>query len=225
MIKKAVDQMRYQFPDLGQRSFATTNNQTIGQRVQLLQELTPGSIAIGELCCGDCYRQWQAYTKMLDCSRFLGLDIEPQIVAQNQARGVPCLQGDVLDKKVMTAFQKFDVLFYGPPLSLNCDGHHLLTFSDVQPGYHQVAHLLLAELSFQGMFICICPNTTNMGEITWLYQQIQAYRPDVGLRLIHHSYTTVTGADQKTELRLKYIELWFSSQLEDAWEMRGHKPA
>lgn len=59
-----------------------------------------------------------------------------------------------------------------------------------------------------------------MGNISRLYQDIQAYRPDIHLRLIHHSYSTITGSGEATEMRLKYIELWFSSALEDLWEVR-----
>ena len=63
-----------------------------------------------------------------------------------------------------------------------------------------------------------------MGDMTWLYRQMRAYRPDIGLRLIHHSYATLKGNGEKTDLRLKYIELWFSSHLEDAWELRASQP-
>jgi hypothetical protein len=62
--------------------------------------------------------------------------------------------------------------------------------------------------------------STNLGDAQWLYRQIQAYRADIGLRLIHHSYTTLTGADEVTEMRLKYVELWFSARLADLWEVR-----
>ncbi|MEI2609585.1 MAG: hypothetical protein V9G20_13230 [Candidatus Promineifilaceae bacterium] len=101
--------MPYHTPDLSRRSFASTNAQTISQRTKLLQELIPEVTAIGELCCGDCYRQWANYTQELGCSRFLGLDIKAEIVAHNKARGIPCIQGDVLDKGVMAQFRLFDV--------------------------------------------------------------------------------------------------------------------
>ncbi|MCL4868935.1 MAG: hypothetical protein KJ063_08210 [Anaerolineae bacterium] len=216
--------MNYQLPDLRQHALATTNWQTIQQRVALLHELTTGSIGIGELCCGDCSRQWQAYTEQLGCSRFLGLDIEPQIVARNRAKGIPCVQGDVMDRQALAQFQDFAVLFFGPPLSQRCGIHRPLAFRDIQPRYDQVARLLLGELGYDGLLVCICPKTTDMGDITWLYQQIRLSRPDIGLRLIHHSYATVTGGGDQTEMRLKYVELWFSSQLEDAWELRVGKP-
>lgn len=93
--------MNYQTPDFSRRAFARTNAHTITQRVQLLQEHVPEARAIAELCCGDCYRQWHAYTGMGSEIRFLGLDIEPDIVAHNRARGIPCLQGDVLDREVL----------------------------------------------------------------------------------------------------------------------------
>lgn len=59
-----------------------------------------------------------------------------------------------------------------------------------------------------------------MGNISRLYQDIQAYRPEVHLRLIHHGYSTITRNGESTEMSLKYIELWFSNKLEDLWEVR-----
>ncbi len=212
--------MTYQTPNLNRRAFASTNTQTIAQRVRLLQELMPQARSIAELCCGDCYWQWRAYTGLGSDVRFLGLDIEPNIVVHNRARGIPCLQGDVLDKDVLAQFNDFDVIFFGPPLSEDCDGHRLLAFREIVPAYLDVASLLLGELMFNGMFVCICPKTTSMGDISWLYEQIRRYRPDVGLRLIHHSYSTLRGNGETTDTRLKYIELWFSVVLPDAWELR-----
>jgi hypothetical protein len=90
----------------------------------------------------------------------------------------------------------------------------------VVPGYAAVARLLLGELGYQGTLVCICPNSTTPGDARWLYDQIKAVRPDFGLRLFHSSYTTITGSGLETEPRLKYVELWFSNRLEDAWEMR-----
>ncbi len=95
------------------RTFANTNAQTVAQRVQLLHELVPEARAIAKLCCDDCYRQWRAYTGVGSEVRFLGLDIEPNIVEQNKARGIPCLQGDVLDKGVLAQSSDFDVVFFG----------------------------------------------------------------------------------------------------------------
>jgi hypothetical protein len=216
--------MTYQTPDLSRRAFASTNAQTIAQRVGLLQELVPEARTIAELCCGDCSRQWHTYTSMGTNFRFLGLDIEPNIVAHNRTKGIPCIQGDVLDKTVLAQFRDFDVVFFGPPLSQDCDGHHLLAFREIVPAYRDVAQLLLGELTFNGMFICICPKTTSMGDINWLYEQIRHHRSDVGLRLIHYSYSTLRGNGKTTPMRLKYIELWFSSALQDAWEIRINQP-
>ena len=84
----------------------------------------------------------------------------------------------------------------------------------------QRARLLLGELQYDGLLVCICPNHTHMGEIQWLYHQVQASRAGVGLRLIHYSYATLTGHDEETEMRLKYVELWLGTRLDDAWEVR-----
>lgn len=43
---------------------------------------------------------------------------------------------------------------------------------------------------------------------------------DVGLRLIHYSVATLTGHDEVTEPRRKYVELWFSRRLDDVWDVR-----
>lgn len=217
--------MSYQTPNFSRRTFASTNMQTIAQRAQIIQELLPEACSIAELCCGDCFRQWQAYAALGDAIQFLGLDIEARVIAQNKARGIPCIQGDVTNKAVLSQFQNFDVIFFGPPLSHDCDGHHLLTFREIVPSYQTVAQLLLGELLFKGLFVCICPKTTTMGDIRWLYKQIQGYRPDVGLHLIHNSYSTMTGNSAETEARLKYIELWFSSRLGDTWNTHTSYPA
>ena len=55
--------MNYRTPNLNQHTFASTNAQTVAQRLQLLQELVPQTGSLAELCCGDCYRQWHAYTE------------------------------------------------------------------------------------------------------------------------------------------------------------------
>jgi hypothetical protein len=75
-------------PDLTRRAFARTNVQTIAQRVALLRELSPGVRSISEICCGDCSRQYQAYTRELGVAVFHGLDLEPAIVAANRAQGI-----------------------------------------------------------------------------------------------------------------------------------------
>jgi len=89
------------FPNLTRSSFARTNSQTIVQRVGLLREFVPGARAITEICCGDCSRQHQAYTSELSLQTFRGLDLEPTIVAANQAKGIECHQGDALDSKAL----------------------------------------------------------------------------------------------------------------------------
>ena len=76
------------------------------------------------------------------------------------------------------------------------------------------------QVALRDSFARLGPNSTNMGDIRRLYGQVQRLRPDVGLRLIHHSYATMTGADKATEMRLKYVELWFSTSLDDLWEVR-----
>jgi hypothetical protein len=214
----------YQLPDPTQHPFARTNVQTIQQRAPLLRELLPDTRAIAELCCGDGLAQDEIYRSQLHIERYVGLDLQPEIVAANRARGIECVQGDALDPKIMRRFAVFDVIFFSPPLSVDCDGHHGLVFRDIVPGYTDIARLLLADLHFEGTLICIGPKTTHLGDAQWLYEQIGHWRSDVNLRLIHHSYSTVTGAGDNTEPRLKYVELWFSIQLVNTREMRlsGH---
>ncbi len=214
----------YQTPDPNKRAFARTNSQTIAQRVTLLRELLPGTASVAEICCGDCSQQWLAYTQQLGVRTFRGLDIEPGIVAKNREQGIECVCGDALDRKVLQSFLGADVIFFGPPLSVDCDGHRLLAFREVTPRYGDFAWLLLDGLGYRGTLVCICPKTTTMGDITWLHHQITSYRKDFGLRLIHRTYSTLTGDGQETELRLKYVELVFSSHLEDKWEIRESKP-
>ena len=211
---------QYQAPNLSKQLFARTNCQTIAQRVKLLSELLPGVQSVAELCCGDCAEQWRAYTKQVGISSFLALDINSEIVAQNRGLGIECICGDVLDSELLRLFLGHEVLFYGPPLSVACDGHRLLSFAQVTPSYKQFAGLLLGVLRYDGTVVCICPKSTTMGEIRWLYHQIQAERSDIGLGLIHYSYSTLTGSGEETEPRLKYVELWFSTRLENAWTIR-----
>lgn len=210
----------YQVVNQNHASFARTNRQTIGQRVEIMRELLPDVQSIGELCGGDCAEQWRAYLQDLGIRDYLALDINPEIVALNRKAGIECICGDVLDPEVLRRFLGHEVLFYGPPLSVACDGHRLLTFPEVTPSYATITGLLLGELGYQGTLVCICPKSTSMGEIRWLYHQIQAVRSDVGLSLIHYSYSTVTGRGEETEPRLKYVELWFSSRLGDTWTIR-----
>ena len=148
------------------------------------------------------------------------MDIQPDVVVANRARGIDCLCGDALDQETLRHFQTFDVVFFGPPLSLGCDGHQLLRFRDVVPGYTDFVRLFLEELRYDGTLVCICPNTTTLGDARWLYSQVKALRDDFGLRLIHYSCSTLTGDGTATEPRLKYVEFWFSNRLDDAWEIR-----
>jgi len=138
---------RYQLPGAG--PFARTNRQTIAQRAALLQELLPAAQTIGELCCGDYSRQAEAY-RQIGIKHFIGLDISVEIVATNQAKGLDCIQGDVLDPEVLRRFLECEVLFFGPPLSVNCDGHQGLGFAQIFPGYAAFSRLLWADLAYQG---------------------------------------------------------------------------
>lgn len=214
----------YQLPTEAHPAFARTNAQTIAQRVTLLRELLPDVCAIGELCCGDCAQQWAAYRQAFPDVRYQGLDITPHIVTANQAQGIACTCGDVLDPASLRPFLTCDVLFFGPPLSQACDGHNLLAFHAVVPAYADLARVLWDDLGYQGTLVCICPNTTTMGDVQWLYAQARAVRPDVNLRLLHYSYATRTGHDEITPLRLKYVEVRFSTVLPDAWEVRELGP-
>jgi len=200
--------------------FARTNEQTIVQRVNLLREFAPSARSVAEICCGDCQRQYHAYKQTLGMKTYRGLDLEPSIVASNRANGIECHVGDALNEKVMQNYAQDDVIFFGPPLSDDCDGHRLVGFDAVVPSFPDFARLLLGTLHYDGLLVCICPNSTDMGNISRLYQDIRTYRLDVNLRLIHHSHSTITGSGDVTGMRLKYIELWFSSALEDLWEVR-----
>lgn len=177
----------YRLPVESSPAFARTNVQTIAQRVALLRELLPDVRAIGELCCGDCARQWAAYRQAFPDVSYRGLDIAPHIVAANQAQGIACTCGDVLDPMTLRQFLACDVLFFGPPLSQGCDGHNLLAFHEVVPAYADFARLLWGDLDYQGTLIYICPNTTTMGDVQRLYAQTRTARPDVNLRLLHYS--------------------------------------
>lgn len=213
----------YQIPNLNQPVFARTNIQTIKQRISILKEILPSVDSIAEICCGDCQRQWQAYQKELGITSYKGLDLHPEIVKINQQKGIDCIGGDALAKSTMQQFQDFEVIFFGPPLSVDCDTHRLLGFSDVIPSYKDFMELMLNEIGYQGIIVCICPKTTTIGDIQWLYDQVKSSDHNWGLRLIHHSYSTLTGQDLVTESRLKYLELWFSNCLEDSWEMKNNE--
>jgi hypothetical protein len=216
---------QYRVPKSGNPHFARTNIQTIHQRAAILRELLPDTKSIAEICCGDCYSQDHIYRQILEVEKYVGLDIQPEIVELNRSKGVSCICGDALDKSVLQTFLGFDVIFYGPPLSVHCDGHNLLTFREINPGYLDFVGLLLGELNYTGTLVCICPRKTTMGDVRLLYEQVKSLRKDFGLRLINHRYSTITGSGETTELRLKYVELWFSSILEDSWEVRESKPS
>jgi hypothetical protein len=183
--------------------------------------MLPGLTSIAEICCGDCSQQAAAYWQHLGVKLYRGLDIQPEIVAANRAQGIDCLGGDALDPEVLRQFLKFEVIFFGPPLSVDCDGHQLLTFREVIHSYADFIGLLLGALNYHGTLVCICPKTTTMGDINRLYHQVKALRAEFGLRLIHYSEATITDAGETTESRLKYVEVWFSDRLEERWEIRG----
>jgi len=206
-------------PDLTRRAYARTNLQTIGQRAALLRALVPNVRSIAELCCGDCRPQAALYRRALGITSFRGLELVPAIVTMNRQHGVDCVLGDALDPAVLGQFLAFEVTFFGPPLSAGCDGHSILAFNAVTPPFAAFAQLFLAALRYQGLLVCIAPNTTTMGDVRRLYQQVRAGRPDVGLAAIHYSYATVTGLGQSTAARLKYVELWFSPVLGDQWQV------
>ena len=210
----------YRVPDPARKSFARTNIQTIHHRISIIRELFPETRSIAEICCGDCIQQHKAYQQGLSISSYAGLDIQPDIAALNRSRGIHCRCGDALDREILQEFIDFDLIFYGPPLSVDCDGHRLLNFQEVVPGFGDFSWLLLGELNYNGILVCICPRMTSMGDAVWLYKQIKELRKDVGLRLIHSSYSTITGDGEETGLRLKYLELWFSNNDEDSWEIR-----
>ena len=186
-----------------------------------MKELLPGTRAIADLCCGDCSAQDAIYRAELDVAHYVGLDIQPEIVAANRSKGIQCVLGDALDEYVVRLFAEFDVIFFGPPLSVDCDGHRGLGFRDVVPGYADFSRLLMVDLRFNGTLVCIGPKTTHLGDARWLCEQIWRQRPEVNLRLIHHSHSTVTGTGAVTEPRLKYVELWLSTRLANAWESRA----
>lgn len=58
--------------------------------------------------------------------------------------------------------------------------------------------MLLGQLSYQGLLVCIGPRTTGMGDIQKLHVVVQAVRPEVGLALVRHSCSTITGRGELT---------------------------
>lgn len=209
-------------PDI-HHPFARTNIQTIQQRAGLLKEFQPAITSIAEICCGDCQSQYDIYRSTLHIDRFRGLDLSPDVVALNRTRGIPCDLGNALDVTTMRSFVDFDAIFFGPPLSENCDGHHLIAFHDVNPGFWAFTDLLLRELQYQGILILIGPRTTTVGDAQWIDYKIRSIRPDYHLRLLHFSHASITGLGEPTELRLRYVELWFQTGQGPEWEIRESK--
>lgn len=209
-------------PDI-HHPFARTNIQTVRQRASLLRELLPGISSIAEICCGDCQAQYNIYRTELGKTRFRGLDLSPEIVEINRSRGIPCMYGNALDGTAMKSFLDFEVIFFGPPLSVDCDGHRLLAFRDVTPDFFSFTNLLIHELNYHGLLVLIGPRSTTLGDAQWIDHRIREIRPDYRLRLMHYSYASLTGLGEVTELRLKYVELWFQLGQEPQWEIRESK--
>ena len=118
----------------------------------------------------------------------------------------------------MSKFLDKDLLFFGPPLSSNCDGHAILNFDQVQPDFFSFLKLLYIELDYHGIINCICPKKTTMGDITKLYNSMKEIFPEIVLPIINYSYSSTTGSGVKHDSRLKYIELWFSNDHTDNWK-------
>jgi hypothetical protein len=203
--------------------FARTNAQTIRHRAVLLKELCPGISSLAEICCGDCQRQYDIYRSELGIQRFRGLDLSRDIVVLNRSRNVPCDLGNALDSRMMLAYLGYDIVFFGPPLSGDCDGHHLIAFRDVIPSFSDFARLMMQELNYRGILVLIGPRTTTLGDAQWIDHQIRSFCPDYGLRLLHYSHSTITGSGESTEMRLKYVELWYQFGTEHQWEVRESK--
>jgi hypothetical protein len=138
---------KYQLPDSDNPHFARTNIQTIHQRAFILKEFLPDAKSIAEICCGDCSKQDRIFREGLGIEKYVGLDTQSEIVELNRSRGISCICGDALGKSILQTFLGFDVIFYGPPLSVHCDGHNLLAFREIVPGYQDFVELLLGELN------------------------------------------------------------------------------
>jgi hypothetical protein len=203
--------------------FAHTNAQTIRQRAVLLKELCPGISSLAEICCGDCKRQYDIYRSELGILHFRGLDLSRDVVALNHSRNIPCDLGNALDSRIMRAYLNYDIVFFGPPLSADCDGHRLIAFRDVIPGFSDFTRLMMQELNYRGILVLITPRTTTLGDAQWIDHQVRSFCPDYSLRLLHYSYSTITGSGEPTEMRLKYVELWYQVGTEHQWEVRESK--
>lgn len=73
-----------------------------------------------------------------------------------------------------------------------------MTFAEVRPGFAQFATMLLGQLCYQGLLVCIGPRTTGMGDIQKLHAAVQAVRPEVGLVLARHSCSSIAGRGELT---------------------------
>jgi hypothetical protein len=213
----------YHLPDHN-KGFVHTNVKTVEQRAEMIAALLPNTSSIAEICCGNCFLQSDLYRKKLKVQTFLGLDIDQRIVEMNKQQGVACMQGDALNGTTLKKFLDYDIVFFGPPLSVYCDGRQLLPFRKVTPGYFDFVELMVGKLGYKGTLVCICPVTTSMGEIQTLYHSVKTQNKDFRLGLIHHSYSDVTSRGDVTEPRLKYVELWFSVLLEENWVVQKSTP-
>lgn len=199
--------------------YARTNIQTVRQRAQIIKDFLPKTHTIAEICCGDFTRQDQVYRRELG-AHTAGLDLNPDVVAYDKAKGLDCYHGNALDAAIMRKFLAADVLFFGPPLSPECTGHNVQSVAQVQPSFDDFIDLLIGALRFQGALVCICPKQTNMGDIQQIYKTVKKHNERYNLFLIHHSHATVTGRDEPTEKRLKYVELWFATTQPDEWHTK-----
>ncbi len=150
--------------DHSRKTFAKTNIDTVLQRVEIIKTLLPDVKTIGEICCGDCTRQFEIYKENFALSSYRGLDIDPFIVKFNLKKGIECLCGSAVDAGIMKNFINYDIIFYGPPLSENCDGHAILDFKAVEPSFLNFMKLIYQDLKYQGMIVCICPRTADMAD-------------------------------------------------------------
>ena len=172
---RSVAMPAYNTPNL-QRAGPPANRQTRTAR-NLLARAAAETHSIAEGCCGDCTAQWESYCAALPGLTFCSLDVAPAIVATNRATGVPCVLGNALDPAVLRPFLAYDVIFFGPPLSAGCDGHHALAFDAVQPGFAAFTDLFLGRLGYAGTLVCIGPKTAHLGDIRRLYDRIRAQPP------------------------------------------------
>ena len=94
------------------KGFVHTNPKTVQQRAELIGKLLPDTRSIAEICCGNCSYQSQIYRQTLHVHKYLGLDIDPEIVKMNKQQGVACIQGDALNGTTLKQFLEFDIIFF-----------------------------------------------------------------------------------------------------------------